>query len=58
MENQKITTKTYCEKKSMEFMRKLADCNSSDITPQKCRSKIYKEYNNFIEKCIIKKIYN
>ena len=54
----KIDTKTYCEKNSMAFMRKLADCNSSKTSPQKCRNKIHKEYKEFIYKCIVKKAYN
>lgn len=54
----KTETKTYCENNSIKFMRKLADCNSSKTSPQKCRNEIYKKYKEFVDKCIVNKAYN
>ena len=51
-------SKAYCEKKSIEFMRKLADCKSFKPGSQDCINKIYKEYNFFFHECIVKKKYN
>ena len=58
MKDEKTERKTYCEKNSIAFMRKLADCNLSKTSPQQCRNKIHKEYKEFIYKCIVKKTYN
>lgn len=58
MKDEKTERKTYCEKNSIAFMRKLADCNSSKTSPQKCRNEIYKKYKKFVDKCIVKKTYN
>lgn len=49
-----IYNQKYCEKKSIEFMYEISECQSNID----CIKKIYKKYNNFVKKCIINKIYN
>ena len=54
-------SKKECELKSMEFMRKLADCNSQHKKlkdQRQCTYLIYKEFNDFVQECIIKKKYD
>ena len=58
MEHERIMAKKHCEIISIEFMRKLAECNSCKLTSQKCRNDLYKNYSKFINKCIVEKLYN
>lgn len=47
----------YCEKNSIIFMKKIADCNFIKKNKQQnCRNNLYKEYYVFINKCIKKNI--
>ena len=58
MKDKNTEIKTYCEKNSITFMRKLADCNLSKTSAQECRNEIYKKYKKFVDKCIVNKAYN
>jgi len=58
MEDETAMTKKHCEIISIEFMRKLAECNSSKLTSRKCRIDLYKRYSLFFDNCIVKKLYN
>lgn len=54
-------SKEECEKKSIDFMRNLADCNSQykETKQQRlCTNLIYKQFNDFVQNCIINQKYN